>query len=86
MNNNDFNINLYNNKKYKNTDYASLKIGAEFYVRKPILNDSEKFNSAPYKKIVSEKINEHTWTNAKTKLGEQIFIPYDKKVYVEVKL
>lgn len=81
MNNN----NLYNDKKYKAIDYASIKIGAEFYLRRPVLTELERFDIAAYKKVASEKINEHKWINAKTKLGMETFIPYDKKVYVEVK-
>jgi hypothetical protein len=83
---NNYNLNAYSDKKYKPVEYGSLKIGDEFFIRKPMLiNTGGGYDIDTYKKTISTKVNESTWVNAKTKLGFQTFIPYDKRVFVEVK-
>lgn len=83
---NSYNLNTYSDKKYKSVEYGSLKIGDEFFIRKPVLiNLGGGYDVDTYTKIISTKVNENKWVNAKTKLGFQTFIPYDKRVFIEVK-
>jgi hypothetical protein len=75
----------YEEKRYKNVEYGSLKVGDQFFIRKPILTQLGGYDVDTYIKTISTKVSDSKWVNAKTKLGFQTFIPYDKRVFVEVK-
>jgi hypothetical protein len=77
-----YDLNAYDDREFKNIEFSSLPIGQEFFNRRPRLTSSGIDDTEPLKKIASVKNSKGNWINARSKLGYEAFIPYDKKVLV----
>jgi hypothetical protein len=63
----------------KMIEFEKLETGGKFYLSNPeMLPDT-----AAYTKIVAQKNSEGKWSNAKNGFGLQMFVQYDKRVWIK---
>lgn len=80
-----YDLNNFDERVFKTVSYDDLDVGNAFYPRKPRLTSNGQDDTEPLNKVASYKNMKGQWINAKSKLGHEFFIPYDKKVFVLVK-
>jgi len=66
-----------NNEGPRMVEFGKLELGNKFYLGNP----EALTENAAYTKIVSQKNNEGTWSNAKNAFGLVTFVQYDKRVW-----
>jgi hypothetical protein len=78
----NYDLNNFDDREFKNVEFSMVQIGQEFYARRPRLTSYGEDDVLPLKKISSAKSDKGVWTNARSKLGQDSFIPYDRKVLI----
>jgi hypothetical protein len=72
----------FDERVFRNVSYDDLEAGQEFYPRRPQMTASGVDDTEPLKKVASYKNMKGQWINSKSKLGREVFTPYDQKVFV----
>lgn len=67
------------NDDAKMIEFEKLETGKKFYLSIP----STLADAAGYTKIVAQKNSDGKWSNAKNGFGLQIFVQYDKRVWIK---
>ncbi len=63
----------------KMMEFGRLETGKKFYLSNPATAPEMAF----YTKVVSQKDQNGTWSNAKNAFGAPTFIQYDKRVWLK---
>jgi len=78
----NYDLNKFDEREFKSVYYDVVSVGQEFYTLRPRLDSQGKDDTPPFKKIPSIKNAKGVWVNAQDKLGNQIYIAYDRKVFI----
>lgn len=77
-----YDLNKYDERTFKSVYYDVVNMGQEFYTLCPRMDAHGMDDVPPFKKIPSTKNSKGVWVNAQDKLGNQIYIAYDRKVFL----